>query len=274
MVRAATRRAPPNRKPQMNPDQTAIRAEFARQASAFEDSRYAFGRPDVLAWMTGNTPAHQDDVVLEVAAGTGWCARALSPLVRAVVATDITPEMLSAGNHAAELAGLRNIVFQEADAEHLPFLDDSFDRVLCRLSLHHLKEPSHCLSEMVRVCRAGGTITVIDMVTTEGAGGVMFNKLEWLRDRTHQRALTRTEMHEALAVAGTRLVHTARFDNRIVANLWLSQTQTPPDVAAEILARLEDAISGGPSTGSNPRHGEDGIEFTHRWELAVGSVDA
>ena len=50
--------------------------------------------------------------------------------------------------------------FTQGDAEHLPFDDDTFDRVLTTCVLHHLENPHQALSEMRRVTRPGGIITV------------------------------------------------------------------------------------------------------------------
>src|SRR5918992_4284770 len=67
--------------------------------------------------------------VLDVAAGTG---NASLPAARAgaqVTASDLTPDLLAAGRRLAEAEGLA-LDWVEADAEHLPFEDASFDVVI------------------------------------------------------------------------------------------------------------------------------------------------
>lgn len=246
-----------------------IQREFARQAQAFEDPARSFGRSDVLSWIIGNMPVELDDIVLEVAAGTGLVSRALSPLVAAVVAVDLTPEMLAEGKRGADAAGLRNIVFQEGDATTLPFLDDAFDLVVCRLAVHHYEDPVGPLREMVRVCRTTGTITVIDMVVAEPSTQTVLNDLERRRDPAHTRALTSEQLRKAIVDAGTRVTHTSRWDNVLDGDRWLEQTHTPPEEAAFIRAAWDCELAGGPRTGMRPRRTDTGIEFVHQWDLLV-----
>jgi SAM-dependent methyltransferase len=52
------------------------------------------------------------------------------------------------------------IDFREADIEHLPFADGSFDAVTCSFALGHLPYPERALAECVRVLNAGGRIAL------------------------------------------------------------------------------------------------------------------
>jgi ubiquinone/menaquinone biosynthesis C-methylase UbiE len=49
-----------------------------------------------------------------------------------------------------------------ADASRLPFLDSTFDLVLCRDVLHHMADPERAVSELRRVCRPGGVVWIIE----------------------------------------------------------------------------------------------------------------
>ena len=83
------------------------------------------------------------DTVLDVATGYGepalTAARIVGPSGR-VLATDIAADMLEFGRERAAQAGLDNVEFLEADAETLPFDDESFDAVLCRQGLQFLPD--------------------------------------------------------------------------------------------------------------------------------------
>ena len=67
--------------------------------------------------------------VLDVAAGTGNASIPAAARGARVTASDLTPELLDEGRRRAEAAGLR-LEWTEADAEHLPFDDGSFDVVV------------------------------------------------------------------------------------------------------------------------------------------------
>ena len=127
-----------------------IARAFTAQAAAFEDP--AVNRPFTTdaAWIAEHVAVGPDDLVLDVAAGTGIVARALAPRARAVVALDATAAMLEAGRAAAASDGIANVVFLLGDATALPFLDASFDVAVTRFSLHHLEEPARARGASAR----------------------------------------------------------------------------------------------------------------------------
>jgi SAM-dependent methyltransferase len=79
--------------------------------------------------------------VLETAAGTGVVARALAPLLRShahYVASDLNQPML---DKAAKRQGPdARIVWRQADAQNLPFEDQSYDTVVCQFGAMSLNE--------------------------------------------------------------------------------------------------------------------------------------
>src|SRR5947209_5710712 len=99
------------------------------------------------------------DRSLEIGAGTGYFSLNLlrAGVVRAVTCTDISPGMVSALGDNAQRLGLA-IKAARADAESLPFADQSFDLVLGHAVLHHLPDLERAFSEFHRVLRPGGRI--------------------------------------------------------------------------------------------------------------------
>src|SRR5262245_21584184 len=93
--------------------------------------------------------------VLDVAAGTGNASLPAAEAGATVTASDLTPELLEAGRARAEAAGLE-LEWAVADAENLPFEDESFDVVMS--SIGAMFAPHHELvaNELVRVTRPGG----------------------------------------------------------------------------------------------------------------------
>jgi ubiquinone/menaquinone biosynthesis C-methylase UbiE len=219
--------------------------------------------------MVANSPALPNDLVLDVAAGTSLFGRALAPLVRAVVALDITTQMLRAGKAAAERAGIPNILFEVGDAEVLPFPDETFDRVISRLAMHHFENRLAVLHEMRRVCRTNGTVTVIDMIVPADADALAFNELERLRDPSHAEALTGTELRSAIASAGLSITHTSNWLNVLDGERWLEQTDTPEPNSRTIRGAWSAELRGGRNTGMSPRVQNSRIEIVHHWDLVV-----
>jgi ubiquinone/menaquinone biosynthesis C-methylase UbiE len=97
----------------------------------------------------------QPDRILETAAGTGIVTRALhgaAPRAQ-IVATDVNPVMLEA---AAQRLGSERVSFQPADAQDLPFDDESFDLVVCQFGVMFFPEKVRAYEEARRVLRFNG----------------------------------------------------------------------------------------------------------------------
>jgi SAM-dependent methyltransferase len=110
--------------------------------------------------------------VLDVAAGSGNAAIPAAQAGADVVACDLTPELLEAGRAHAAQVGVA-LEWRQADAEALPLADGEFDTVLSCLGVMFTPHHQASASELVRVCRPGGTIGLLSW-TPEGFIGQMF----------------------------------------------------------------------------------------------------
>jgi SAM-dependent methyltransferase len=113
--------------------------------------------------------------VLDVAAGTGNASIPAAQAGAEVVASDLTPELLEAGRRRAEAAGVA-LDWVEADAERLPFDDESFDVVISSIGVMFAPHHQAAADELVRVCRPGGTIGLLSW-TPEGMIGGLFRTI-------------------------------------------------------------------------------------------------
>lgn len=95
--------------------------------------------------------------ILETAAGTGIVTGALlDRLPRAeIVATDLNPAMLEV---AAGRLGSPRLTIRQADAQQLPFPDESFDAVACQFGLMFFPDRPAACAEARRVLRPGGRL--------------------------------------------------------------------------------------------------------------------
>ena len=97
-----------------------------------------------------------DGAVLETAAGTGRVTRALASALAAnatLTATDLNEAMLS---KAAQLAPDLKVEWKQADAQDLPFADDSFDALICQFGVMFYPDKDAGYAEARRVLRPGG----------------------------------------------------------------------------------------------------------------------
>ena len=112
------------------------------------------------------------DRVLDVAAGSGNASIPAAAAGANVTASDLTPELFDAGRRLAADHGVQ-LEWVEADAEALPFADNSFDVVMSCVGAMFAPHHQETADELVRVVRPGGTIGLINW-TPEGFIGRLF----------------------------------------------------------------------------------------------------
>jgi ubiquinone/menaquinone biosynthesis C-methylase UbiE len=94
--------------------------------------------------------------VLEIAAGTGMVTRALArslPETVSIVATDLNQPMV---DFAAVQEGSAGVTWRQADAQSLPFEDQSFDAVVCQFGVMFFPDKRAAYREALRVLKPGG----------------------------------------------------------------------------------------------------------------------
>jgi ubiquinone/menaquinone biosynthesis C-methylase UbiE len=112
-----------------------------------------------------------DDLVLDVAAGSGNISLPAAKTGARVVSTDLTPELLRRSSRRAFAEGL-TLHYREANAQALPFGNGEFDVVMSGIGVQFAPDHQRAASELARVCRPGGRIGVISW-TREGFFGRM-----------------------------------------------------------------------------------------------------
>lgn len=147
--------------------------------------------------------------VLEVAIGTGRSLPFYPPDVT-LTGVELSPAMLDvARQRANELAV--DVDLREADAESLPFGDESFDTVVCTLSLCAIPDHGKAVAEMARVLRPGGRLLLLDHI---GSRWWPVWAVEWLIERFTIRAMGEHMTRRPapmLAPAGLEVVESERL---------------------------------------------------------------
>jgi SAM-dependent methyltransferase len=232
-----------------------VRCSFERQVGLFsgESSPFAPRPASTLAWVE---PLEADMIVLDVACGAGHVAEQVAPSVRQVVGLDLTPALLHLAADRLAGAGIRNVLLQEGNAAALPFLDASFDLVLCRGALHHFANPTEQVAEMARVCRPGGRVVVSDMIAPAAEVRPAFDGLHRSIDPSHAGVLLEAEIAGLLeTTVGPITYGNTSGPFRLPVEHMLTDAADRDAVIAALRAELD----GGPATGFDPAADGDQI---------------
>ena len=104
-----------------------------------------------------------DDVLLDLACGTGAAVRDAAPTVRRAVGFDVSAGMIAQARARAEAAGLDNVEFRQGDVSGpLPFADGEFTAIVCTTAFHHFPKPEETIAEMARVLTPTGRVVIAD----------------------------------------------------------------------------------------------------------------
>ncbi|TQM44947.1 class I SAM-dependent methyltransferase [Pseudonocardia cypriaca] len=109
--------------------------------------------------------------VLDVDAGAGIAALPAAATGADVVASNPTPELIERGRSAAAERGLA-VEWVEAEAEALPFPTGGFDAVISCVGVMFAPHPRAAADELLRVCRPGGTIALVNWTPDGFIGGL------------------------------------------------------------------------------------------------------
>jgi ubiquinone/menaquinone biosynthesis C-methylase UbiE len=105
----------------------------------------------------------QGEVVLDVAGGSGEPSLTIAERVGptgSVTYTDVVSEMVAAAQSESQRRGLTNVAFRQCAADLLPFENNSFDAVVCRLGVMFFPDPLAGLREMLRVTKREGVLSL------------------------------------------------------------------------------------------------------------------
>ena len=257
--------------PDTDDHKQTVQEAFRRQAEAYASntSLTDSDQVDRLVRLSGVGPSAR---VLEVATGPGHVAFGFADACTDVVGMDLTDAPLAIAADRKRDRDVDNITFLQGDAESLPFSDDSFDTVVCRLALHHVETPSQVLEQMVRVCRPSGTITVEDLVVSEHTErGNYQNEFERLRDASHVRALPLSELLRAVAEQGVDVEDVWMGTLVPEVEAWLSDAETPEQRAMEVreMIRRDEERD---LSGTRPFRRDGDLHFVQRTATVVGRV--
>lgn len=217
-----------------------------------------------------------DWLALDVATGGGHTALRFAPLVRQVVASDLTPAMLAAARAFIREQGAHNVVFTAGDAEDLPFADGVFDLVTCRIAPHHFPDCFRFVAGCARVLKPGGALLVEDqLVPDDDRAARYLDAFERLRDPSHHRIYAEYEWRGMFLDAGLTVEHAESLvkpGGKLLP--WAERQGCPP----EIIARLQVMLAQAPQAVAawmNPScAGTPDAAFDHHYIIMLGRKPA
>jgi SAM-dependent methyltransferase len=206
-----------------------VQAQFGGSAEDYVRSAGHAGGEDLdrlLRW------GQQRDTtrVLDVATGGGHTALAFAAFSSTVVAIDLTLPMLQAARGFIAGKDVTGVRFVCADVESLPFRDESFGVVTCRIAAHHFPELLPALRQVARVLRRGGSLLVQDILGHDDPDLAAFIlEVEKRRDPSHVRSFRQIEWSAFLRACGLTVIDEATVEKIRPWEEWTGRTRMSAD---------------------------------------------
>src|SRR5436305_6265295 len=213
--------------PQHNHDEqkSQVQDYFSRTAESYVSS-FSHKSGDDLQRLVELGGWDKGQQALDIATGGGHTALAIAPYVAQVTVSDLTPRMLEKAREYLTAQGVTNAHYVVADAEHLPFAAETFDRVTCRIAAHHFPNVARAVNEVARVLKPGGIFLLIDcMAPTDPELDSFDNTVEKWRDPSHGRSCTAEEWQSFFTEAGLSIEHVEFFRKTHMYDEWTTRSQ-------------------------------------------------
>lgn len=184
----------------------------------------------------------KNDVVLDVATGTGVILHSLSPLIKLGIGIDISVKMLLATKKKLkECENVTSLIVGRG--ESLPFHEKSFDLITCRNGLHHFLDPTLGLDEIRRVLKPAGHVFLSEAVAPDMSTKSLWTYIVQLKDiGRHKRFyFTKGAFESYLSSLGFKIEDSYIYIQRISIKNWLEKGQVPKDRQQLILNQLSAA---------------------------------
>ncbi len=242
--------------------------QFAKQAVPFAEMP-AHSNEESIRLVIDMAQVGPEDDVLDVAWGPGLVACPLAEVAHHVTGIDITSAMIEQAKVKQRAESLTNLTWLVGDAVPLPFPDASFSVVVTRYSFHHFLDPKAVLAEMVRVCRPGGRVAVIDVFTSSPEQAEAYNRVKKLRDPSHVRALSLEELTGLCHDAELRNVRTGFYKLDVPLEELLARSFPNPGDADRIRQTFAEDI-GVDRLGVGAHRRDGAIHFAFPFVVIVG----
>jgi ubiquinone/menaquinone biosynthesis C-methylase UbiE len=242
-------------------------AQFGASAAAYATSS-VHARGESLALLVELVEPGRDWGALDVGTGAGHTALAFAPHVAHVVATDLTGEMLAKTAELAAERGLTNIETKAADAETLPFENDSFDLVTCRLAFHHFPNSRQAVGEFARVLKPGGVLGFTDnVVVPDKKAAGYYNAYEKLRDPSHHWVYPLVRLQAMFEEAGLSVLVSRQLSKEFEFHAWADRQRASEAVKEKLLDLMRNVPEALEPLFA-PRWADDTLYFS-LWEAVI-----
>jgi ubiquinone/menaquinone biosynthesis C-methylase UbiE len=184
------------------------------------------------------------DILLDLACGTGEYAIFAAPKVKYVHGVDISKGMIEVAQKQATKLNFNNISFLCHPVEQTPFENESFSVVICRSAFHHFEEYDRIFNEMNRCCQNGGRISIQDIVAySDEKIDNFFEEFEREIDVSHNKTLTKEYVKSLYDRRNIKIKNTFEIEIELHFQEYLGHAQQSTESKRKISSLIEKGLN-------------------------------
>jgi ubiquinone/menaquinone biosynthesis C-methylase UbiE/glutathione S-transferase len=229
---------------QLDEMQLASQEQFNERADQYGKSHILADVSD-LERAVGDLKFRPGTLALDIATGAGHTAVYLAGKGFKVTASDISTGMLDQAKKQAAEKKL-TIDFREHPAEKLPYGDNTFGLVTCRVAAHHFSSPEAFIREAARVLKTYGYLVLIDSTVPDDhvEAHEWMDTVERLRDPSHARFISPNVWRKWCMDAGLTVTRSQIESFKMPdLNWYFKVADTPPENRKKVMEMLAKAPS-------------------------------
>lgn len=253
-----------------NPQPVVVKTETASEAPSLADNSALTAELELIAEVYNRIPATPGNIndqgrdqrlrhllkfanlpsglrIMDVGTGNGRLALMLAEDgAREVVGIDISPAMLEIAEYLRISNGsptARRVSYRLAAVQRVPFRNEGFDAVTCRLVLHHAHKPEEILREVMRLLRPGGVLILADLLAADDpVKRATQNTIEARRNPSHVAALSADQYRKLVTSAGLTIEADAVAVFEREQEDWLNDLQSDPNSRNMVREMIEAGL--------------------------------
>ncbi|MGP8321405.1 MAG: methyltransferase domain-containing protein [Methanosarcinaceae archaeon] len=248
---------------------TKAQEQFAKRSHAYAKSS-ALSNKNNLKRIIELTAPSSTDHLLDVATGTGFLAFEFANHVSDVIGIDFTDKMLAIAKQCKTDNDTKNVVFESADVELLPFDDNSFNIVSCRFAFHHFLHPEKAISEITRVLKHNGKMVLVDIVSPEDIAKSEYqNKMEQIRDPSHVKHYRPSEIMQMLTCRDFEILHFEDWPADFAFDEWVLMSDPDVESTKRVREMMIDAMENDLTDLGIRLNSKGNIWFTYNTKIII-----
>ncbi len=144
--------------------------EFDIKASGWDQNPMHWERSLAVAGqIREHIPLTKSMTALEFGAGTGITSFILRDDLKEITLMDTSREMLRMTDNKIKTSGAKNLRTLFFDLEKAPYLEASFDLIICQMVLHHINNTEEIISRFYSMLNHGGFLAIADLFPEDGS---------------------------------------------------------------------------------------------------------